>query len=111
MTLVGYFNSLRELGGARRIVEDEVRTKVARADRRRRAGAQPGRRAARARTIAYDCVELTSRESTERIKVAKERLEVPFTPPPQRPRRTRRARRPRSPANSGPRWTWPWRAT
>ena len=24
MTLVGYFNSLRELGGSRRIVEDEV---------------------------------------------------------------------------------------
>ena len=24
MTLLGYFNSLRELGGARRIVEDEV---------------------------------------------------------------------------------------
>ena len=25
MTLVGYFNSLRELGGMRRLVEDEVR--------------------------------------------------------------------------------------
>jgi ATP-dependent helicase YprA (DUF1998 family) len=29
MTLVGYFNSLRELGGMRRLVEDEVRTRVA----------------------------------------------------------------------------------
>jgi hypothetical protein len=28
MTLVGYFNSLRELGGMRRLVEDEVRTRV-----------------------------------------------------------------------------------
>jgi len=27
MTLLGYFNSLRELGGARRLIEDEVRTK------------------------------------------------------------------------------------
>ena len=28
MTLVAYFNALRELGSARRIVEDEVRTRV-----------------------------------------------------------------------------------
>ena len=27
MTLVGYFNSLRELGGARRLIEDEVRNR------------------------------------------------------------------------------------
>ena len=81
MTLVGYFNSLRELGGARRIVEDEVRTKVSRVDRRRRVAGGTGDEALAARTIAYDCVELTSRESTERIKVAKERLEVSFDPP------------------------------
>ncbi len=29
MTLVGYFNSLRELGGMRRLVEDEVRSRTA----------------------------------------------------------------------------------
>jgi ATP-dependent helicase YprA (DUF1998 family) len=29
MTLLGYFNSLRELGGSRRIVEDEVRSRLA----------------------------------------------------------------------------------
>ena len=28
MTLLGYFNSLRELGGARRLIEDEVRTQL-----------------------------------------------------------------------------------
>ena len=28
MTLLGYFNSLRELGGSRRIVEDEVGTRL-----------------------------------------------------------------------------------
>ena len=78
MTLVGYFNSLRELGGARRIVEDEVRQKVGRADRRRRLAGRSGDEELAARTIAYDCVELTSRETTERIKIAKERLEVPF---------------------------------
>lgn len=32
MTLVGYFNSLRELGGMRRLVEDDVTTRLARAD-------------------------------------------------------------------------------
>jgi hypothetical protein len=36
MTLVGYFNSLRELGGSRRIVEDEVRSLLeAYSDRKR----------------------------------------------------------------------------
>ena len=39
MTLLGYFNSLRELGGARRILEDEVQNTIkavrrAQADRR-----------------------------------------------------------------------------
>ena len=29
MTLLGYFNSLRELGGARRVIEDEVRNRLA----------------------------------------------------------------------------------
>ena len=29
MTLLGYFNSLRELGGARRLIEDEVRNRLA----------------------------------------------------------------------------------
>jgi len=35
MTLVGYFNSLRELGGMRRLVEDEVRTRCDKAEDRR----------------------------------------------------------------------------
>jgi hypothetical protein len=86
MTLVGYFNSLRELGGARRIVEDEVRSKVARADRRRRATGRSGDEELAARTIAYECVELTSRETTENIKVAKERLEVAFDATPAKAR-------------------------
>jgi hypothetical protein len=59
MTLVGYFNSLRELGGSRRIVEEEVRSRLMRISKR---------------VIAYGCVELTSRESTDRVKLAKERL-------------------------------------
>ncbi len=78
LTLVGYFNSLRELGGARRIVEDEVRHKASRADHRRRLQGGSGDEVLSARSIAYDCVELTSRETMEKIKIAKERLEVPF---------------------------------
>ena len=38
MTLVGYFNSLRELGGSRRIVEDEVDGRVAGYGARKRVG-------------------------------------------------------------------------
>jgi hypothetical protein len=34
MTMVGYFNSLRELGGARRFIEDDVRSRLRVADRR-----------------------------------------------------------------------------
>jgi hypothetical protein len=36
MTLVGYFNSLRELGGSRRIIEDEVRTQITNRSNRKR---------------------------------------------------------------------------
>ena len=38
MTLVGYFNSLRELGGARRLIEDEVRNRLAGYSSRKRMG-------------------------------------------------------------------------
>ncbi len=73
MTLVGYFNCLRELGGMRRLVEDDVRTRVAAIEKRaaRRphgaapVGAQP--------RVAMP-VELTSREKAGAIKVAKARL-------------------------------------
>jgi hypothetical protein len=34
MTMVGYFNALRELGGARRIVEDDVSNRLRRTDRK-----------------------------------------------------------------------------
>ena len=34
MTLVGYFNSMRELGGVRRLVDDDVSTRAKKMDRR-----------------------------------------------------------------------------
>ncbi len=72
MTLLGYFNSLRELGGARRLIEDEVRTRVAGYGSRTRVGEAEGLFANR--TIAYEVVELTSRVSTDRVAEAKQRL-------------------------------------
>jgi hypothetical protein len=78
MTLVGYFNSLRELGGSRRIVEDEVRARLRGYARRLRVG-EPEREGSFAnRTIAYDVVELTSRVSTDKVAHAKRRLALPF---------------------------------
>jgi hypothetical protein len=41
MTLVGYFNSLRELGGSRRIVEDEVNARLAHYRELRRRAPRP----------------------------------------------------------------------
>jgi hypothetical protein len=42
MTLLGYFNSLRELGGSRRIVEDEVNARLTYYKDRRRHGEAEG---------------------------------------------------------------------
>ena len=72
MTLVGYFNALRELGGSRRIVEDEVRARLASYTERKREGEAEGLFADR--KIRYEPVELTSREPTGRVADAKRRL-------------------------------------
>lgn len=76
LTLLGYFNSLRELGGSRRIVEDEVRARVVGYSKRQRFGESHGLFADR--RIKYDVLELTSRESTSKVSAAKRRLEVSF---------------------------------
>src|SRR5262249_7725376 len=64
MTLLGYFNSLRELGGSRRIVEDEVSTRVRSYVNRVREGEADAPFGER--KIAYEVVELTSRVSTDK---------------------------------------------
>ena len=74
MTLVGYFNSLRELGGMRRLVEDEVRNRVARFAEDKRPHDQPGEHPWAASRRLREPAELTSRESTERVKETKARL-------------------------------------
>ncbi len=78
MTLVGYFNSLRELGGARRIVEDEVTSRLRKYGERLRVGEKRGHGLFANREISFDVLELTSRESTSKVAEAKKRLEEAF---------------------------------
>ena len=77
MTLLGYFNSLRELGGARRLIEDEVRTQLTNRGARKRLGETQG--LFKDRTIKYEVVELTSRVSTDKVSDAKRCLALPFS--------------------------------
>lgn len=76
LTTVCYFNALRELGGARRIVEDEV-TRYASsygAERRRHT---PNDQPFADRNLG-EPMELTSRVSTDQVAEAKARLERAF---------------------------------
>jgi hypothetical protein len=74
MTLVGYFNSLRELGGMRRLVEDEVANKVKDIEEGKRPLQFIGPHPWAANRKLELPAELTSRESTERVKETKRRL-------------------------------------
>jgi hypothetical protein len=74
MTLVGYFNSLRELGGMRRLVEDEVRTRIADIARDKQPHHFVGPHPWAANRRLDLPAELTSREPTERVKETKQRL-------------------------------------
>jgi hypothetical protein len=76
MTALCYFNALKELGGARRIVEDEVRDRTARYGSQRRRVAPPDTPFAD-RQIK-EPMELTSRVSTDDVAKAKQRLETVF---------------------------------
>jgi hypothetical protein len=76
-----YFNALRELGGARRIVEDEVRAKLATYGTERRRIAPLDQPFANRRL--RDVLELTSRENTDKVAAAKEALAKPCADPKQ----------------------------
>ncbi|MDY0001547.1 MAG: DISARM system helicase DrmA [Polyangia bacterium] len=78
MTLAGYFNSLRELGGMRRLVEDEVQTRCLQLEARRPLNHEGENPWFANRLIQMEPVELTSRETTGRIKESKERLSLPY---------------------------------
>jgi hypothetical protein len=77
LTLLGYFNSLRELGGARRLIEDEVRNRLEGYADRKRKGEVAG--LFDRRKIDYEPVELTSRVNTARVSEYKQRLAFPFS--------------------------------
>ncbi len=76
MTLLGYFSSLRELGGSRRIVEDEVTSQLRRYGNRRRR--DPVDTLFAKREIG-EPLELTSRVSTDKVSEAKRRLSQPHS--------------------------------
>ncbi len=69
MTLVGYFNAMRELGGMRRLVEDDVRSRLNQAQKRGLARRRPPR-----------LEELTSRKGATDIPRILDLLEVRFDP-------------------------------
>ena len=69
MTLVGYFNSINELGGTRRLVEDDVRSRLQRMDQR-----------GLAKRNTPFMEELTSRKSSTDIPDVLDRLEQVFDP-------------------------------
>ncbi|MEO0987904.1 MAG: DISARM system helicase DrmA [Cyanobacteria bacterium J06639_14] len=75
MTLMGYFNSLRELGGSRRIVEDEVMARLDTDNVRRRVGEDTSDFT---RRKIKEPLELTSRVSTSDVAESKSRLETAF---------------------------------
>ena len=79
MTVLGYFNSLRELGGARRILEEEVQNTIKQYGERRRFRERRGLFQDR-RTFS-EVVELTSRVSTDKVADARRRLECAFHEP------------------------------
>lgn len=73
MTLVGYFSALRELAGMRRLVDDDVSTRLAQA---------PAGRPGQARRLLYQdrIRELTSRMASSDIPEVLEQLSVQFHP-------------------------------
>ena len=76
MTMLSYFNSLRELGGSRRIVEDEIYLQVQSRWKRKRL--DPDDQQFCYRYIKRP-VELTSRVSTDDVANAKRRLAADFS--------------------------------
>lgn len=74
MTLVGYFNSLRELGGMKRLAEDDVQTRAFRVQMSR------VRRPGLSQRSVKNVDELTSRVSSKQIPKKLDQLEVKFKP-------------------------------
>ena len=80
LTLLGYFNSLRELGGMRRLVDDDVKTRVFRVNLSDPDGLQS--RPGMAQRQLGDAQELTSRMQSSEIPDVLDRLELAFPDTP-----------------------------
>ena len=72
MTLLGYFNTIKELGISRRLIEEELTSQLATHGERRRLGDAVERAANR--RISNIPLELTSRVSTTEVSNTKDRL-------------------------------------
>lgn len=73
MSLVAYFNALRELGGAQRILQEEVNGRTRRLSERRPLEEEASRHFAD-RWVNNDLLELTSRQSTDQISAHAARM-------------------------------------
>ena len=73
LTAVGYFTSLRELGGMRRLVDDDVRSRLTQVQRR---GLRP-----RNLRLPRAVEELTSRKTATEIPEVLERMKLTFPEP------------------------------
>lgn len=71
MTLIGYFNSMRELGGMRRLVDDDVATRLKKMDQRG---------LSRRLLSSFSVDELTSRKDSTDIPEVLDHLEAAFDP-------------------------------
>ena len=80
MTLVGYFNSMRELGGTRRLIDDDIQSRLLKMDQR-----------GLAKRSRLEVKELTSRIGSTDIPIILDQLEVPFL---QNPNQSKDARKP-----------------
>lgn len=77
MTLLGYFNTIKELGITRRLIEEEVTSQLTTYDQRRRLFGDPEPRYSK-RKIANEPLELTSRVPTSEVSTTKSRLAQRF---------------------------------
>ena len=84
MTLVGYFNSMRDLGGMRRVLDDAVSTRLKRMDQRG---------LSRRYVNTFNIDELTSRKSAVDIPQILDRLETRFADPADKSQRRKGEKR------------------
>jgi len=78
MTVLGYFSSLKELGGSRRLLEEEIHHSARRYGMRKAVGEESGLFEGRRRVKDLP-VELTSRVPTDKVAEAKRRLGTSYS--------------------------------